>query len=399
MPLQLEVTSEQKELMGDDAVRRFNGQGATIGRGLQSDWILPDTQRFISGKHATIDFQSGVWYIADVSTNGVYINDANEPLGRGNPRRLFDGDRLRMGDFEFTVKIDENDELDAGGTSSLLAVTGSADHMDQRVPEEPLRTGIQLLDEEELTGDEEFQSAMFGTARMDREPAAKAERGAEPANPFRPPPPDTGPRGEDVLQAFLEGAGVDRDALPPSADPLELMTTAGQLLRELVDGAATLLTGRANMKSMFRLDQTTVLPRHNNPLKLSAGTGESMQQLLVGKEGQYLGPLESVKEVCRDLKFHQDAMFEAMLTAFREFADRFDPDELQDNFDRNMERKPLLGSLAKLKYWELYCDLYPIMTQSGSGPFPQHFGEEFVRAYEKHIAEYKRVDRGDGKAA
>ena len=92
-------------------------------------------------------------------------------------------------------------------------------------------------------------------------------------------------------------------------------------------------------------------------------------------------------------------MFEAMLTAFREFADRFDPDELQDNFDRNMERKPLLGSLAKLKYWELYCDLYPIMTQSGSGPFPQHFGEEFVRAYEKHIAEYKRVDRGDGKAA
>ena len=91
MPLQLEVTSEQRELMGDDAVRRFNGRGGTIGRGLHSDWILPDTQRFISGKHATIDFRSGAWYIADVSTNGVYINDGDEPLGRGNPRRLFDG--------------------------------------------------------------------------------------------------------------------------------------------------------------------------------------------------------------------------------------------------------------------------------------------------------------------
>lgn len=385
--------------MGDDAVRQFNGHGGTIGRGLHSDWILPDAERFISGKHATIDFQSGVWYIADISTNGVYVNDADEPLGKGNPRRLFDGDRLRMGDFEFTVTIDEGEELDAGGTSALLAMGGGADHMDQRVPEEPLRTGIQLLDEEEITGDEEFHSALFGTTRMDREPSKQNGRGSDPANPFKPPPHDDGPRAEDLLSAFLEGAGVDRDELPPAVDPLELMASAGQIMRELVDGTTALLTGRANLKSMFRLDQTTVLPRHNNPLKLSAGSDESMKQLLVGKAGEYLGPLESVKEVCRDLKFHQDAMFEAMMTAFREFADRFDPDELQDSFDRNMDRKPLLGSMAKLKYWDLYCDLYPIITQTGSGPFPQHFGEEFVRAYEKHIAEYKRVDRGDGKAA
>ena len=33
------------------------------------------------------------------------------------------------------------------------------------------------------------------------------------------------------------------------------------------------------------------------------------------------------------------------------------------------------------------------MTQSASGKFPHQFSEEFVRAYEKQIAEYKRLER------
>ena len=399
MALQLEVVSEHKLMMGDDAVRRFGEHGGTIGRGLHSDWILPDQERFISGRHAMVDYRNGSYYIADVSTNGVYVNDEDEPLGKGNPRRLFDGDRLRMGEFEFQVRIDEGEEIDLREPSNVRAIGG--DTLDDFVPEDPLKTGIQLLDEEEITGDEEFQSALFGTTRMDRErprasAAAQPNRSSAAKAPKSRPAPGS---GSALLAAFLRGAGVDPKEIHPSIDPVEVMETAGQVLRELVGGTSELLAGRANLKSMFRLDQTTVLPRHNNPLKLSASVDDSMKQLLLGKEGEYLGPLDSVREVCRDLKFHQDAMLEAMMTAFREFADRFDPDELQDSFDRSMSRKPLFGSFAKLKYWQLYCDLYPIMTQTGSGPFPQQVGEEFVRAYEKHIAEYKRVDRKDGKAA
>jgi len=33
------------------------------------------------------------------------------------------------------------------------------------------------------------------------------------------------------------------------------------------------------------------------------------------------------------------------------------------------------------------------MTEKGGGRFPQMFGEEFVRAYERQIAEYQRRDR------
>ena len=172
------------------------------------------------------------------------------------------------------------------------------------------------------------------------------------------------------------------------------MTNAGQIMRELVRGTSDLLVSRANVKSMFRLDQTTVMPRHNNPLKLSSGTSESIKQLLVGQDGEYLGPLDSVKEVCRDLKFHHDAVLGGMTKAFGEFIDRFEPDELQDSFDKTLDRKPLFDALNKVKYWQLYCDLYPIITQRGTGSLPQQFSEEFVREYERSIAEFKRLERG-----
>ncbi len=395
MPLQLKITSEHRRLMAGDAERQFNETGGTIGRGLQSDWILPDNDRFVSSRHAAIDYKNGAYYVADISTNGLFVNDSDEPLGKGNPRRLFSGDRLRMGEFEMLVSIDEGESLSLAMEPDQQVV---AEHVDQLVPEEPMRTGIQLLDEEEITGDEAFQSALFGTTRMERERPRVTTAPAKPA-PRTKPVANQAAADDDLFAAFLKGAGIDRDDIHASMDPREIMQNAGQVLREFVSGTSELLESRANLKSMFRLDQTTVLPRHNNPLKLAENCNDSIKQLLVGKEGEYLGPIDSVKEVCRDLKFHQDAVIEAMVTSFKEFADRFDPDELQDNFDRTLGRKPLLGTFGKPKYWQLYCELYPIITKSGSGPFPQHIAEEFVRSYEKHIGEYKRVDRKDGKAA
>jgi len=101
MPLQLEIVSKHEDMLEEESTRVFGEDGGTIGRSLESDWILPDPQRYLSGKHATIDFRSGAYYLADVSTNGVFVNDEEDPLGKGNPRRLFNGDRLRMGDFAF----------------------------------------------------------------------------------------------------------------------------------------------------------------------------------------------------------------------------------------------------------------------------------------------------------
>jgi predicted component of type VI protein secretion system len=394
MALELRIVSEHADLVGDDAVREFHESGGTIGRSLQNDWILPDPDRYISGRHATIDYKGGIYYLADVSSNGVYVNGEVEPIGRGNPRRLFNGDRLRMGDFEFEVSVDSGESL----VMPLEKEPSVApDNIEQFVDEVSLRTGMQLLAEEDITGDEEFQSALFGGGKK-KEPEKAVdiplidEHIDVPASESKLEDSSSGVTAEDLFDSFLDGLGISRVELHPSVNRPEMMLTAGQVLREFVKGVTALLASRANLKNAFRLDQTTVLPRHNNPMKFSDNTNDLLKQLLVGTEGEYLGARDSIREVCRDLINHQNAFLDAMNSAFIEFADRFDPEELQEGFDRTMGRK-LFRFMNERKYWQLYCDMYPIITEKGGGRFPQMFGEEFVKAYERQVAEYLRFDR------
>lgn len=388
MALQLKIVSEHRDLVGDDAVRVFREKGGTIGRSLQNDWILPDPDRFISGRHATIDFKGGVYYLADTSSNGVYINGDCEPLGKGNPRRLFNGDVIRLGDFIINVSVDEGESLVIPLHEPSSDVT---DHSRSLVDMDPLKTGMMLLDEDALTGDAAFQSALFDSHTQTG--VAVPEQKAPPAAMPRAAAPiqSSDLESRELVDAFLDGLGLKRKDLQPSADLMEIMRNAGEALREFVEGATQLLASRANLKNAFRLDQTTVLPRQNNALKLSANTADSIMQLLVGKEGEYLGPRDSVREVCRDLLFHQDAFLDAMNNAFLEFSDRFDPEELQVVFDRTLGTGIWAKLTNKYRYWALYGDLYPILTEKGGGRFPQMYAEEFVRAYERQIAEFKRL--------
>ncbi len=391
MPLTLTIISEHRDLVGDDHVREYHEEGGTIGRSLQNDWILPDPDRYISGRHATIDFRGGMYYLADTSSNGVYMNGDCEPVGKGNPRRLFDGDQIRMGDFEFQVRIDKGESLVMPLEPEDNSIqTGD---FEQFVDEELLETGMQLLDEEEITGDDEFQNALFGSEpQKAEEPDPEPQILDEPANDDSAGDKAVGVTAEDLFDSFLDGLGISRVELHPAVNRPEVMMTAGLVLREFVEGTIKLLSSRANLKNAFRLDQTTLLPRHNNPMKFSENTGDLIKQLLVGGEGEYLGARDAVREANQDLLNHQNAFLDAMNSAFIEFSDRFDPDELQEGFDRTIDSK-LFAFLNKSKYWDLYRDLYPIMTEKGGGRFPQMFGEEFVKAYERQIAEYRRHDR------
>jgi predicted component of type VI protein secretion system len=393
MPLLLEVISANKDILGSDCVREFREDGGTIGRSLQNDWILPDPDQFISGKHATIDYKAGIYYLMDLSTNGIFVNQEEEPIGKGNPRRLFNGDLLRMGDFEFRVTLDEGESLSMPPPEPMTVVP---DHVERLVSEDSMRTGIDLLGEEEMTGDAEFENALFGSAVAKKENKKGNGQMDKHANPFAPPAKEEVVKRldlENLLDAFMKGLDISRADIHPSTNPLTVMENAGKVLKEFVDGTSDLLSRRGGVKAMFRLDQTTVMPKHNNPLKLAENTRDSMMQLLIGKEGDYLSPVDAVREVCADLKIHQTAMLEAMMSAFVEYIGRFDPQALQENFDRTLNSKPLFRVKNQLKYWQLYCDLYPIMTELSVGTLPHQFAEDFARAYEKHIAQAERLER------
>ena len=74
-------------------------EGALLGRGDQADIVLEDS--FASSRHARLVPHGDVIVLEDLgSTNGTYLN--GEPL-RG-PQPLHPGDRIRIGDSEFTFE-------------------------------------------------------------------------------------------------------------------------------------------------------------------------------------------------------------------------------------------------------------------------------------------------------
>jgi hypothetical protein len=71
-------------------------EGATLGRG---DVEIRLEDPFASTRHAQISREGPLLVIEDLgSTNGTYLNE--EPLS--GPKPLHDGDRIRIGDSEFS---------------------------------------------------------------------------------------------------------------------------------------------------------------------------------------------------------------------------------------------------------------------------------------------------------
>ena len=87
--------------------RELQGGEFSIGRGSENDWVLLDRERFLSKRHCILAYRSGSWQIADLSTNGTFLNGESAPIGHNQPRDLRDGDRLRLGAYEIELRITE----------------------------------------------------------------------------------------------------------------------------------------------------------------------------------------------------------------------------------------------------------------------------------------------------
>src|SRR5579862_4703293 len=106
MALKLTIQSEQREQLGSRASIVLGVGGGSIGRAHDNDWVLPDPQRYLSAHHARVEFRDGEFHLLDTSTNGVFVNDQSEALGRRASHVLRDGDRLRLGNYDITVALD-----------------------------------------------------------------------------------------------------------------------------------------------------------------------------------------------------------------------------------------------------------------------------------------------------
>ena len=114
--------------------------GITIGRGKNNHWILPDPDRYLSTRHAEIICENSIFYVVDRSTNGTFLNETSESIGKDNQRELKDGDRIIVGDYVLEVSASAANQE---SSESLNGINGPFAEQ----PVQPLPEPDQILDD------------------------------------------------------------------------------------------------------------------------------------------------------------------------------------------------------------------------------------------------------------
>lgn len=91
----------------------FDRFGGTIGRAEECSLVLPSENDDVSRYHARIECRDGDFYIVDTSTQGVYLNSAESPLGHGQAASLGEGDQIGIGPYRLKASLHADANVDA----------------------------------------------------------------------------------------------------------------------------------------------------------------------------------------------------------------------------------------------------------------------------------------------
>jgi len=423
MTLRLSVVSQHGTRLAAQSSKVFGVHGGSIGRGADNEWILPDPERYLSGKHARIDFRRGSYVLVDTSSNGTYINGARVPLGKYHDYVLKDGDLVRLGEYEVLVSIDKSNDFPPeegaivaydGQAPSSAARKSTADDLGADLDLSALLEFSETGSVESGVRPRNAYGQIIRTVRDSFEAAAEPQRtpwhmmtrplarpaaveddvatalddaalappaAAANAAAYRAPSTAVDGEWEAGLAAFCRGAGVDPRTIPPEARGAALQL-AGQLLRESVIGLMDLNQNRNEFRSRFQL-ATPADDGPESPLNLSRGVDEALVRLLTTLSTR-AGSVEAVRHNFREHKAQNVAAVMAMRAAFEEFLQRVDPKELEERFDRAAKRG-VFGAQNKAKYWDLYTEMYSGLAQRPPDGFPHLFVETFAKAFEARL--------------
>ena len=434
MILTLDVSGPEAAKLGVDTRKIFDSAGGTIGRLPDNAWVLPDPH--ISGRHALVRYTKGVFYLEDVSRNGVFINSSENRLVPGQSYPIKSGDRIVIEPFEIHASIasgcarlaassdadfqstldDPASTFEAGALDPIevLQLDAEADHVssihadslpDDPVMHEPYVDSIPVeprpgrpcpsprpnwipedysLVPNEVTGIEApFTPVIPDNGDVHYQPQERLQNRPAPRSGPTGSPPDAS------LTAVLDAAGVADVAATP-----ELARRLGQILRVVVAGIMEVLQARQDTKEEFRIGMTRFKPMNNNPLKFSANVNDALHNLLVKRNAAFLEPVDAFEDAFADLRYHQMATMAGIGAAFAAMLTAFNPDRLQEQFDREGKRGSLIAWPGRLRYWSQYRDTFEEIARDEDASFRELFGGEFAKAYEEQLKRLKTEKRG-----
>jgi type VI secretion system protein len=423
MALRLRVVSEHASRLGEHSTKVFGVHGGTIGRSTDNEWILPDPERYLSGKHARVDFRAGTYVLVDTSSNGTYVNGAQVPLGKYHDYLLKDGDYVRLGEYELLASIDKSNDFPPE-QSAIVAYDGQSPS--SAVKKSTANDLGADLDLSELLEPSDLVAGDSGVRPRDAYGQAMARPSEPPVQTQLDPEGDAsgtpwhmltrpfkvngskaeGAKADDVkaegganplarsqnpvlfdgdfdvgITAFCRGAGIDPRTITPEARGAALQL-AGQLLRESVLGLMDLNQSRNEFRNRFRISAPAD-DGPESPLNFSRGVDEALVRLLTTLSTR-AGSVEAIRHNFRELKAQNTASLVATRAAFEEFLGRVNPAELGERFDRATKRG-VFGSQNKAKYWDLYAEMFAGLAQRPADGFPHLFIETFAKTYEAKL--------------
>ena len=380
MTLRLRVVSEQRRSLGEHSSFVLGVAGATIGRSVDNDWVLPDPLRYVSAHHARIVCRGGQYFLEDVSTNGSFINDSDCPVGQ-TAHPLQNGDLLRLGQYHIVAAL----EADGGGVPASIETLHTVTRVSQTDLGEPFNLNELLVVADEpadpsdahpvvgaqsILGDEPSDSSIGRRiARLAKAVSRYSGNGADaPA----------GANAQNGLEAFCRGAGIDPAQLPAEVQT-RLLHLAGQLLREALVGLKDLDRVRGEMRNRFHISIATD-PDDPRPSLTRLAVEDLMVALFNQHETRSTDAVQWLRETLSVAKEHENSVAQSMRRAFVEFLDRLDPAELEARFER-AARRGKISSSDKAKYWDLYREFYRNLIEMPEDHLPHTFVEAFATAY------------------
>ncbi len=380
MALRLRVVSEHRRLLGEHSTVLLE-LGGTIGRSADNDWVLPDPLRYVSAHHARIYCRQGTYFLEDLSTNGVFLNDSEQPIGKQGCK-LRNGDVLRFGDYQVVVTVEaavpvhdavptriEELQADRIGQTDLGA---SLNIQELLVPEGAVASGVHNAYGQAValapvparmpsySGGGEDDSAVVGRklARLAR--AANRPREVKNGNAH------TGTDVQSGLHAFCKGAGIDPSQLPAEAQT-RMLQLAGTLFREVLVGLKDLQRQQHEICSRFSVDVPSA--DDSRPALARSMIEDYLVEMLKQHETRRIDAVQWLRQTTESVKTHEKAVTHAMRAAFLDFIGRLDPKELDARFPRTAER------------WELFAEFYRNLTERPEDQLPHTFVETFATAY------------------
>ena len=405
MSLRLRVVSDHRRQLAEQHTVVFGVSGGSIGRSSDNDWVLPDPLRYVSAHHARVVFRDGHFYLEDLSTNGVFVNELPEAVAKlgSSGYRLKNGDVLRIGDYQIVAALETETASEIPELDSAAAVPTSIHAL------HPLGRAAQtdigaMLDLEELLVSDSGGSGSFQPVNAYGQAVAPARAPAlaAKATPAVDPNEDSigrriarlakaagrdsrgasSPALYDVhsgLQAFCRGAGIDPEKLPAEAQT-RLLHLTGQLLREALVGLKDLERSRNEIRDRFRIELPPPEPDDPRPSLGRSTVDELLLELLVQHESRSIDAVQWLREAVGEAKAHEQASGQAMRAALIEFLDRLDPAELEARFER-AARRGKARSADKAQYWELFTTFYRNLIEMPADHLPHTFVEAFAAAY------------------